>query len=106
MTTNAKFLVSAVALIAVAATPAMAKKEHARADRHQASARPQVEVVDDGLGPPGGRNFSPVAGPYVDSNICRAENGINCAIRSTRRILPDEICHCGQHYGAVLGPSQ
>jgi hypothetical protein len=96
---------------AVWSSPAAAQKRSAAA--------PRVETTDNGLGlpPPGssGRNYSQVPGPLavppVSSgppyrDICRAENGINCLIRSRRPILDDEICHCGPYHGGALGSSQ
>ena len=90
----------------------------AAAQKRGAAALP-VEMADNGLGPPppgsSGRNYSPAPEPLAVpppsnrspySNICRADNGINCIIRSSRPILDDEICHCGPYHGAALGTSQ
>jgi len=63
-TMNAKFLVSAVALIAVAATPAMARNDHAKADRHQTT-RTGIEVMSPLVAEPGEKALAAVPPSYV-----------------------------------------
>ena len=98
-TSIAAMLLSALALFVAGNTPATAQNRGGA----------QVQTADNGLGPPSqtpgrpGRNSSQ-SGPF--HNICRASNGINCPVSSPRRILDDEICHCGQYHGSILGTSQ
>ena len=95
----AAMFLSAMALFVASNTPATAQNRGGA----------QVQTTDNGLGPPSQTQGRPArnssqSGPF--HNICRAENGINCPVSSTRRILDDEICHCGPYHGAILGTSQ
>jgi hypothetical protein len=65
MTMKARLLLSALALVAVAATPAMAKNDRAKADPNQAP-RAGIERMSPMVIEPGDKALAPVAPAWVN----------------------------------------